>query len=129
VAQALAGADVKAPGVAGEAVRVFAHAPHAQVWMVPAEVHDATLVVTPKDGGGVDVVGDGACDDEAACARAEDSIRSLLDGYDNFITRALTRNILRSVRIHREAATIHIQLKASRDQVEAVLNLAAAFFS
>ena len=126
VAKILVGAHVTTPVTTGETLRLAVHAPHAELAMVPAEVHDAVVVVVARPDGGLDVAGEGACDDEAAAVRAEDELHALLSRYDNFIVRVMTRNLLNAIHIQHEGSKLHLRLAATREQVETVLGLLAS---
>jgi hypothetical protein len=128
LARSMASARVDSPAANGEALHAVMKSPHGDLWMVPEEIRVATVAVTPRADGGFDAKGDGDCDDEEAAARAESQLRALLDRFDNFIVRAMTRNILGAIQIRRDGARLHLELAASRAQVEAVLGLIASFY-
>ena len=120
-------ARVKTPEGAGEALRLWLRDPHAAVPYIPRDVVEMTVVVMPREDGGLDASGDGTCADEPAAARAEARVRALLDHFDNFVVRALTRNILGSVKVSHDGAVVHARLAASREQVETVLSFIATY--
>jgi hypothetical protein len=99
---------------------------HALPAVVPEEVDDLVVKVYPLPDGGARTEVVGRCKDEARAARAADKLRRALSDLLGSFTGAginfITRGLLNGVDVDSDQNEVRVHLKASEDQLDALLS-------
>lgn len=115
---------------AGEAMRLIVRNPTNQV-SIPGLKFSASLKeirfwILPRADGGADVFAEGDCTDEAAAADSADRLTDVLKKQNSLGVRFATRGLLNKAVVVAEGTKIKLHVEANPEQLEAVLQLAAA---
>jgi hypothetical protein len=92
---------------------------------LPPEVRHLDLRVASRPGGAAEAVAELACADETTAARVAEELRGRADRLNNFAVRILTRDLLGGLSIEARGPLVHVQLPATREQLESLATLAA----
>jgi len=115
----------------GEALRLTVRDPWKQISIKGLKFNESVkeirlwIVPRPSDGG-ADIYAEGDCTDEAAAIDAADALTDLLKRQNSFGARIATRGLLNNAKVEADGTHIKSHLSASKEQLEAILNLVAA---
>lgn len=117
---------------AGEAVRLIVRNPSNQI-SIPGlkfskALSELRLWIVPRGDGGADVHMEGDCDDPEAAADSAARLTELLRRQNSLGVRIATRGLLNNVQVVAEGSKLKLDTVATAEQLEAVLQLAAAAF-
>jgi hypothetical protein len=112
-----------------EAVRLRLSNPHRPIPDIPETVTELRLWAVPRADEGLDVYLDGDCADEGAASEAAEALTKTIARKNTFAVRFATNNLLGNAEVKSEGKLIKAHLVASRDQLEAVLGVVAAFLN
>jgi hypothetical protein len=115
---------------ATEAMRLIVHHPSNQI-SIPGLKFSQSLTelrfwIMPRPDGGADIYGEGDCTDVAAAIDSADRLTDLLKRQNSLGVRFATRGLLNNVAVVADGHQIKLHVLASPEQLEAVLQLAAA---
>lgn len=115
---------------ATEALRLIVRNPTNQI-AIPnlkfsSSITELRLWIIPRADGGADAYVEGDCTDEAAAADAADRLTELLRRQNSLGVRFATRGLLNKAVVVAEGKKIKLHVDASEEQLEALLQLAAA---
>lgn len=115
---------------AKEAMRLIVHNPSNQI-SIPGlkfsqSVSEIRFWIIPRADGGADVYGEGDCSDAAAAVDSADKLTELLKRQNSLGVRFATRGLLNNAAVVAEGSKIKLHIEANPEQLEAVLQLAAA---
>lgn len=115
---------------ATEAMRLVVRHPSNQV-SIPglkfsASLQEIRIWIAPRADGGADLYGEGDCSDEAAASDSADRLTDLLRRQNSLGVRFATRGLLNKAVVVAEGTKIKLHVEANPEQLEAVLQLAAA---
>ncbi len=115
---------------ATEAMRLIVHHPSNQI-SIPGlkfsqSLKEIRFWIVPRADGGADVYGEGDCTDAAAAVDSADRLTELLKRQNSIGVRFATRGLLNNAAVVAEGTKIKLHLLATPEQLEAVLQLAAA---
>ncbi|HEY6460831.1 MAG TPA: hypothetical protein VIY73_11795 [Polyangiaceae bacterium] len=127
MARVLSGARVQPHIRPGEAAYIRVVNPHHPMPEIPETITAMSLRVVPRADEGADVFIDGDTKDAAAAVDAAAELRNVVKRHDDFVTASLTHGLLDHVDVTAEGSEVKLHLTASRDQIEAVVSLVAAF--
>ncbi len=113
-----------------EAMRLVVRNPSKQIAIRGLKFQDALtelrLWIIPRADGGADVYADGDCTDEAAAQDSADALNDLIKQQNSIGVRIATRGLLNNANVVAEGKQIKLHVQATQEQLEAVLNAAAA---
>jgi hypothetical protein len=113
----------------GEALRLTLQNPHKPMPVFPEAITELQAWIVPRADGGADIFADGRCKDAAAAEESADALASFHKRYMQSLegvgANIATHGLLRGVDVKTEGSVVKIRVPASRDQLEAILNLAA----
>jgi hypothetical protein len=127
MARVLSGARVQPHVRPGEAAYIHVVNPHHPMPEIPETITAMSLRVVPRADEGADVFIDGDTKDAATAVDAAAELRNVVKRHDDFVTASLTHGLLDHVDVTAEGSEVKLHLTASRDQIEAVVSLVAAF--
>ncbi|MDF2697052.1 MAG: hypothetical protein K0S65_5435, partial [Labilithrix sp.] len=115
---------------AKEAMRLIVHNPANQI-SIPGLKFSQSLTeirfwILPRADGGADIYGEGDCTDAAAAIDSADRLTELLKRQNSLGVRFATRGLLNNVVVEADGSKIKLHIVANPEQLEAVLQLAAA---
>jgi hypothetical protein len=115
---------------ATEAMRLIVHNPANQI-SIPGlkfsqAVSEIRIWIIPRSDGGADVFGEGDCSDAAAATESADRLTELLKRQNSIGVKFATRGLLNNAAVIADGSKIKLHLLASAEQLEAILQLAAA---
>ncbi len=90
-----------------------------RLWIVP-EKADAGADI------GADIYGEGDCTDEEAAIDSADKLTEVLKNQNSIAVRIATRGLLNNAKVVADGKKIKLHVRASQEQLEAVLQLVAA---
>lgn len=113
-----------------EAMRLVVHRPSNQI-SIPGlkfseSLTEIRLWIVPRADGGADVHAEGDCTDPAAALDSADRLTELLRRQNSLGVRFATRGLLNNAAVVADGTKIKLHVLASPEQLEAVLQLAAA---
>lgn len=91
-------------------------------------VTEIRLWIIPKDDGNADLYFEGDCIDEATAADSADKLTELVRDLNGIGVRIATHGLLNGVKVNAEGKKITMHQLLTQDQLEAMLQLAAAQF-
>ena len=115
----------------GEALRLTVKDPWKQISIKGLKFNESVkeirLWIVPRPGdGGADIYAEGDCTDEAGAIDAADALTDLLKRQNSVGARIATRGLLNNAKVEADGTHIKSHLSASKEQLEAILNLVAA---
>jgi hypothetical protein len=128
VAKQLVAAKVPAHIRPGEAAYIRVVNPHHPMPEIPASITEARLRVVPRADEGADVFIDGDTKDGSEAEEAAEELKTIIQRRNNFLVASLTHGLLDHVEVRAEGNGVHVHLAASRDQIEAIVELVGDFF-
>jgi hypothetical protein len=114
-----------------EAMRLIVHNPTNQISIpglkFPASLTEIRLWIIPREAdGGADVYAEGDCTDEAAAVDTSERLTEVLKRVNSIGMKFATRGLLNGAAVVPEGSKVTLHVSASNDQLEAILQLAAA---
>lgn len=109
-----------------EAVRLDIPRPHDAVRLLPASLRRIRARVRALAGGDADGSADGDCDSAEEASQAAAGLRETVARQNSPLVRMLTHGLLDAIAITADGSVVTIRLRATRDQLEAVMSLVAA---
>jgi hypothetical protein len=114
-----------------EAMRLIVHNPSNQISIpglkFPTSLKEIRLWIVPHEAdSSADVYGEGDCTDEAAAIDAAEKLTEVLKRQNSMAVRFATRGLLNNLAVVAEGSQISLHTHANAEQLEAVLQLAAA---
>lgn len=115
----------------GEAMRLTVVDPWKQI-AIPGlkfdrAVNELRLWIVPRPDGGADAFTEGDCTDELAAEDAARALTDLLRRQNSVGVRIATRGLLNDAKVVANGKRFEFKLAASRDQLEAILQIVGAF--
>ena len=115
---------------ATEAMRLIVRNPSNQI-SIPglkfsASLKEMRIWIVPRADAGADVYGEGDCTDEAAATDSADRLTELLKRQNSLGVRFATRGLLNNAVVVADGTKIKLHILANPEQLEAVLQIAAA---
>jgi hypothetical protein len=111
----------------GEAVYLRLVNPHHPMPEVPEDITELRLRVVPREDQGADVFVEGDTPSAEAAARDVPQIAALVRRHDDPITSMITHGLLDHVDVTSDGARVLAHLTATRDHLETMMALVAAF--
>lgn len=110
-----------------EAVRADVPHPHDAVRLLPGSLRRIRVRVRALAGGDAEGSADGDCASAEEASQAAAALRETLARQNSPLVRMLTRGLLDAIAVTSEGSVVRIHLHATRDQLEALMALVAAF--
>jgi hypothetical protein len=111
---------------AGEAMSIRALRPGGSISIIPPSVTELRMWIVPRSAdGGADVYAEGDCPDAAGAAEAAEMLNRELSRRNSIGVRILSAGLLNTVEITSDGAMVKLHAPASREQIDAVVGLAA----
>lgn len=115
---------------ATEAMRLIVKNPSNQVSIPGLKFKDSLkeirLWIIPRSDGGADIHAEGDCTDEPAAADTADAMTDLLRSQNSIGVRLATRGLLNNAKVEAVGTRVKLDITASQEQLEAILQLVAA---
>jgi hypothetical protein len=94
---------------------------------IPEDISELRLRVVPREDEGADVFVEGDTPGAEAAARAAPQIAALVRRHDDPLTSMITHGLLDHVDVTADGALVKAHLTATRDHLETMMMLVAAF--
>ncbi len=125
-ARAIAAHPVNAHFRPGEALSFRALRPGGSTNLIPSSISELRMWIVPRNAdSGADLYIEGDCPDAASAQQAAESLKNTLRQKNSFGVRMLTAGLLNNVEFSSDGAMVKGHLSASKDQIDAILGLAA----
>lgn len=115
---------------ANEAMRLIVHNPSNQISIpglkFPTALNEIRFWIVPRGDGGADVHGEGDCESEDAAVDAAERLTEVLKRTNGLGVRFATRGLLNNAVVVADGKHIRLHVLATPEQLEAVLQIAAA---
>jgi hypothetical protein len=127
VAKQLAHATVPAHVLKGDAAYIRIVDPHHPMPEIPATISEARVRIVTRSDDGVDVFveGDTKSPEDARDAAAQ--VAALIRRHNDMMTAIATGNLLGGADTTSEGNVVKVHVVASREQIDTILGLVAAF--
>ena len=100
--------------------------PGGSISIIPASISEMRLWIAPRAGdGGADVYAEGDCPDEASAEQAAETLKGELSRRNSLAVRIVTAGLLNTARVTHEGSVVKLHAPATREQIDAILGLAA----
>jgi hypothetical protein len=110
----------------GEAMSLRALRPGGSISIIPQSITEARMWIIPRNSdGGADVYGEGDCPDEASAADAAAKLKAEISRRNSIGVRIVSGGLFNGIEVTSEGSTVKLHMPATKDQIEAVLGLAA----
>jgi hypothetical protein len=109
-----------------EAIRIDRLRPHDAVRVVPASIRRIRARVMALANGDAEGNADGDCDSAEEATRAATELRDTVARQNFPLVRMLTHGLLDGIAVSADGPLVRIHLRATRDQLEAVLSIVTA---
>ena len=115
---------MKAPA-AGDAVYWRFLGPHRLLRDVPESITEMRLRVVARANGGADIFAEGDTADPATASAAAEDFARFVRRRNDFLTSLVTHGLLGGAEITSEGRVVKAHVPATRDQVQAIVDLVA----